>query len=534
MTCNLSEEIELRNKVLAENNLIGRSLTDDLFELTKDSDVNNLSIPLFTSFIDDKEVLDKDNSNILRKALQKQLNIGYDAKQWLDNYSDLKVVAKESNFGSIYNKINNYVQKETQYVVYGTNIETNQEEALFTFPNKNDNFLLSFTLLNKIVNHLKNIGSNSFNVSKQVLKNWITSHYENRNITVNYPALSEKEGNVFSYKQLKESYGDLYDFKFSSPVVLVNPDIANINPELKGRTVLFYNKFPDKNRTVDYILKHYNSTGRFDDSIKLGMIVLSNNKPFTSIKEMIAMLSEHSIVKDTNGNSLDFFAYDYQSLKLEQLLENTIKSELRYYLGKYNGSLIKRLVEIYNERSNSSATFFSALDKVFKADMEKENSFFKNGIYVNPKIQTNSTDFNSPVSFVDLSNDVVKKYFEKAFQITNLNEDLIGLPNIMIKPNITELDNEFELFITPDIEENYNVNENNEENFVYDYNSLSSLGTSYHGNLVELINYFNKYEVSVIDLKNFLKQNLLNSVIFNDKINITQSINNSFNSKIKC
>jgi hypothetical protein len=50
---------------------------------------------------------------------------------------------------------------------------------------------------------------------------------------------------------------------------------------------------------------------------------------------------------------------------------------------------------------------------------------------------------------------LLENIIKRNILFSNLNEDLIGLPNLMIKPNISEIDNEFELFITPDIEKNY-------------------------------------------------------------------------------
>lgn len=517
----------------------------------------NAPIPLDTHFFYEPGLENASKSEIIQRMTMKAIRIGSDSIGWLNNYDNF-IIRKwngfqNGNVKSYYNRITNYINtllfldkeksSKNRHVIYARNKETDQEESIMTLPDFNSDFQYSSELYNFIEKQNKEV----IPINKKILQNWIRIAYGNLKYTVNPPTLSDKGSNAsknsFTLAQLQTNYAHLYKYKFSDPVILINPKESGINEEHKGKTVIFYNKFPSNKVTVNEILENYKGTNRkLDNNPKLGYIILDQIKGYNSIQSMLDSIGY--IDTDLGINNNKFFMGNYQvDILLKQIATSKLQQQFKDKFKDITSKDISKFISILREENNTNSVIINFINKLINPD-QLGNTLpeFKYGIFINPCLINNDKLKDSSIGYIDLTNNSIKNIILNNLTINGFNDDLVSLPRIVIKPSLkTNQDGEiisFKEFITPEIE-NLTENQTNKEGSdkLLDYTSEvfnEKKGQELNYTIPELLKNFNDLGITTKDLKNYIK-NFITPIVLSEKSNIlSNKINQVILNKVEC
>ena len=460
MNCKTQQEIDLENAILASNkDVLKQALSNTQaidFELNEKEYRDNSPVPFQSSFFSVEGIEDeKDLPTIVQAMTEKAIKLGSSSIGFIDQYHSLSIRRwtgkQEGAIKSMYNTITQYIEmilnktpaEGYRYVVYGINNETNRLESLFSLPEPNSKFHHSDRLYQFLNKQNKDI----LPVNSEVLKGWINNAYRGNKYTVQFPALSDKGSastKVTTLKELKAIYGDYYKYKFSSPVILTNPMQSGIPQEHKGRVVLFYNKFPSKNITVDSLLKNYNGNDRTVGNSALGFIILNQNEGFKTVKTWIEAMQ--SVDLNALANNVKFHVTDYQAEKLVELVLNskpTPEIENKFRKIYESKSMTYDLIDLLiREKQATRSEIVELIDTILQSGIKP----FVNGIYINPALIDSNSLKNTSIGFVDTTNATIAERMDNTLTINDLNPDVVSLPAIAMLP-----DTDLEALLAPNV-----------------------------------------------------------------------------------
>lgn len=509
--------------------------------------LDNAPIPLSSNFFYEEGIDENSIPEIVQAMTKKAMNIGSDSIGWVDNYNSFVLRRWNGNQSgkvrSLYNRITDFINQvlkpdtenynRNRYVIYAKNNDTDKEESIITLPEPNTKFKISDALYS----FLDKQNKETLPISKEVLKRWIRNAYADKKYTVNFPSLSttsNAKDKSFSLQEVMTNFGDFYSNKFSDPVILVNPLQMGLEGDLRGRTVIFYNKFPNKDITVNEILENYNGVNRKFSDPRLGFVVLNQQKGYTNIREMLKDLEFVDLNVSLNNNKF-FMTNNQMNLLLQRIFQSNLTEQAKDLFINLEKDDVSGFIKIIREEAKGKSEVLDFINALISNENEQVPEF-RYGLFINPSLVNNERLKDSAIGYVDLSNSSIKRLVLESLTLSGVHEDVVTLPRIMIKPDSLNLDRDFLSFITPEVE-NITSGSSQENSQIIDLsqdNFKEQRGEPIEYNIPELLMKFNKFGITTKDLKNYVK-NFITPIVLSEKSNIlSNKINETLINKIDC
>jgi hypothetical protein len=229
---------------------------------------------------------------------ERRLEMGDDAVRYIQQFDNLRVVAFTDDMGG--QKLTRNLLKsnasfngQQQYLVVGTRHMgvpgKEYDEVIGTLPIDKPGFYKS----NHMTRHLRNLtangnGTGTFEqpISRTGLLNLVRFAYNDSLRRMSPPRLDKQAGNRYTLAELMARYDKHYPTLFSKVYAITDTRGGRFAPEMVGRSVIFYAKYPKPHVTVDQLLQQGVS------SEQLGYIPLNEGEGVTSTDHLLALLDE--------------------------------------------------------------------------------------------------------------------------------------------------------------------------------------------------------------------------------------------------
>lgn len=466
----------------------------------------------------------------------KMLEIGKDFTRYVNSFENLRFELKTpDSFTTSYSEITGLVSQEDVILLVGD--KEGKREVVGALPMSNPKYPNTSQLIQTIKEKI-NRGLPTI-VNRPKLIKLISNAYDGRLQKSNPLSLSKHDlsKTTQSIADLKELYGKSYPFIFSSPYIVTGR--LNLKENYSGRTVILYNKFPDSKETVDSFISKYGYNRALKDNM-FGLIPL-NNDVYTNLDDMLGDIEKYS------GQELDgitqggkFFLSGPSLVQFGDILQSlNLSGEAGTMISANITDLFNRSVVFSQDGSKTITTqsldplnfikylqeirqlpFYSYLNSILKLNIEKDKDKVGGfrGLFVNPLLVKNNTDFKSGLARVDNS-------YPEA--VTN-RLLIVGLSPNVVQPQRMEF---LMTDTTQDISDLFSTTFNpvvsNAEvtnRFNYTVKSPKYIGKEIHPSTSKLLEKFESRGIYDPDIRLWVK-NITSEVLLNaDSSNFTESL----------
>ena len=499
-------------------------------------------------------VLDSsDLAEFFRNMGSKMLDIGSNFIPYIQSFSNLYFEKLSDTSSSEFRSgtLSGFSSTEPQIIITG--IKGGKREVIGGLPLESSNFVTANILRSSIQ-------EGKVEINKTQFINLIARAYNRKIIKANPVSIAKsehttKENSVSqTIADLKKMYGDNYKYLFSSPYIITKR--FNSFDDFTGRTVLFYNKFPEDGRTVDDIISSAGGVGRGISEKYLGMLPFNINfhTTLSSLLEDFNGLSQEVIDSKTSLNAmayhksiLMFYKRLAQVVTTDstnweaELLELRMKSSKFAYettvRGDFSPDVRKLLLHLKDVQENNYQWFRymenvlsnmieeSARERASLKPGQKQLNQFR-GIYVNPQLVQSDLGYKSGVAPMDTS---LLPVVEK-LSITGLHAGAIRPQRLDFK--FENLEEEIVALLSPDLEvavENVDV----VPPLSYDAPKTINLGKELRPGVSEVLTDFEKYGISPDDVDIWVKVMVAETLLGSSNLKFTETIVEKVEQKVK-
>lgn len=487
-----------------------------------------------STYIDDDKGLTI--REVVRKLGKKILDIGGDFSSYIKGFENLRFEREGPNVNSSkYSVISGYEGNQEKFLLVG-DIE-GERTVIGALPPENTDYPNTLSLIAEIRNKLSKGLSTNINTKK--LAHLINGTYQTRIKNANPLLLSKYikpgENSVQTLANLRDLYGDSYQDIFSSPYIVTGK--FNLQEDYAGRTIIVYNKFPERGVTVDSIISKYGFSRSVKDRM-LGIIPL-NNSVYTNLDDLLAdvktYIGEDLSKMDVPNNvkmfvsspSLNKFAEELYSILAKTNINTSLHKNLKNALTRmsigWNKDTVtfesfsatpRNFVQYLLDLKNTGDPFYSELNNLFQ---ESIKGGFP-GIFINPILLKHNTDISINLARVDesLGNSMNDKLLVKSLSMNVVQpprmEFLIQNPTV----DITDL---FSTTYAPEIGKVTPT-----KRFTYTKEIPKKVGRELDPNTAKLLETFEAYGITSNDMDQWVKS-LTSKVLLNsDNSNFTESL----------